>query len=140
MGTPLARQAGPIGFGPHEALTAPFWAGCAEGELRFVRCAACGSADFPPAACCRACQSGDLAWESGEGLGSVYSWTVVWRPVTPQFRAPYAPAVIELDEGYRMLSNLVDLDVEDIAVGLRVQVVFQPLADGTTLPYFAPVR
>ena len=140
MGTPLTRQPGPISFTTAQASTAPFWDGCAQGELRFVRCGVCGAADFPPAVRCRRCLSRELGWERSAGLGTVYSWTVVWRPVTPQFRTPYAPAIVDLDEGYRMLTNLVDLDVEDIDVGLRVQVTFQPTADGVTLPYFAPVR
>ncbi len=140
MGTPVARQPGPIPFPPGQAATVAFWDGCARGELRFVRCDGCGTADFPPAVRCRQCQSDRLAWERSSGVGTVYSWTVVWRPVTPQFRTPYAPAIVQLDEGYRMLTNLVDIDVEEIGVGLRVQVTFQPTADGVTLPYFAPVR
>jgi uncharacterized OB-fold protein len=138
METRLRPQSGPLTLPPPSTLNEPFWDGCARGELRFVRCRRCGAPDFPAAPFCRACQSEDLTWEAGAGTGSVYSWTVVHRPATPQLITPYAPAIIDLDEGNSMLSNLVDLDVADVSVGLRVSVVFHRVADDRMLPYFAP--
>jgi uncharacterized OB-fold protein len=134
----LEPQAGPIPPTPRRALTEPFWAGCAERELRHTRCPACGRADFPPAEHCRWCLAAEPVWETGPGLGHVYSYTVVWRQVTRDFRTPYAPAIVELDEGHRMLTNLVGLDADRLRVGLRVRVSWQQVADDLVLPYFAP--
>jgi uncharacterized OB-fold protein len=134
----LEPQQGPLPVGPPSPLSEPFWTGAAEGRLRFPRCSECGRADFPAAQHCRNCLSDALVWETSAGRGSVYSYTVVWRPVTPAYGTPYAPAVIELDEGYSMLSNLVGLDSEEIRIGMRVAVDFVTLDGGPTLPYFRP--
>jgi len=140
MDTRLRPQPGPLRLPPPSALNRPFWDGCAEGELRFVRCRSCGTPDFPAAPFCRTCQSEDLRWETGAGLGTIYSWTVVRRPATPDLVTPYAPCIVELDEGYSMLTNVVDADVTEIAVGLRVRVVFHAVGDERTLPCFTPIR
>jgi uncharacterized OB-fold protein len=134
----LVPQPGPLPLGPPSALAQPFWEGAAAGELRYPRCSVCGKADFPAAPNCRFCLSAALVWEVSAGLGTVYSYTVVWRPVTPDFVTPYAPAIVELDEGYSIMTNLVGLDSDDLAVGLRVTVGFEVVTDGPTLPYFRP--
>jgi len=120
-------------------LSQPFWDGCARGELLFQRCGACGRANFDPPLLCRWCGSRDLSWEQSAGNGTVYSWTVVWRPQQPSFVVPYAPAIVDIDEGYQMLANVVGCDVEDLAVGMRVAVEFHPVSDGVVIPYFRPV-
>ncbi len=135
----LTPQAGPLPVGPHGPDSAPFWEGAAAGELRFVRCAACGQPDFPAAPHCRSCLQNALEWQVSKGHGSLYSYTIVWRPVTPDFTTPYAPAVVELDEGYSMMTNLVGLDTDEIRIDMRVAVQFEALAGGLTLPYFRPV-
>ena len=77
-------------------------------------------------------------WEQSAGKGSLYSWTVVWRPPDPSFRVPYAPAVIRLDEGFFMLSAIVGCEPEALDEGLRVSVEFHAASDDIALPYFAP--
>jgi hypothetical protein len=72
------------------------------------------------------------------GHGSVYSWTIVWRPQTPEFSVPYVPIIVELEEGWHMLSNLIGCEHDAVHVGLAVAVAYHPLADGVTLPYFRP--
>ncbi len=134
----LVAQPGPLPIGPTGRDNAPFWEGAAEGELRYVRCAACGRADFPAAAHCRFCLEYALGWQVSGGLGSVYSYTIVWRPVTPDFVTPYAPAVVLLDEGYAMMTNLIGLDTDEVKVDLRVSVDLVAVAEGPTLPYFRP--
>lgn len=114
----------------------PFWDGCREGKLLYQRCQACGTTLFNPAAACRRCLSPDLSWEESAGLGSVYSWTVVWRPQTPAFTVPYAVIIIDMDEGYQMLSSLIDCDSEVLRLGRRVKVDFRKISDEITLPYF----
>jgi uncharacterized OB-fold protein len=121
------------------AVSQPFWDACKRGELLFQRCERCGTANFLPTAACRACLSGELQWVHSDGRGTVYSWTVVHRPQTPAFAVPYAVAIIDLDEGYQMMSNLIGLPPEDVAVGLRVRVDFREITTEITLPYFRPL-
>lgn len=139
--TPAATWLEPQGEGipilRTSPLTEPFWDGCAEGELRFQRCGDCGAAIFNPAYVCRACTSHDLRWEVSAGLGTVFSYTICHRPMTPQFTDVYAPVIVDLDEGYQMLSDVVGCDAADVHVGMRVRVLFHMIAD-RTLPYFAP--
>ena len=125
---------------PHPTpVSQPFWEGCALGELRYQRCRQCGRALFNPTSVCRWCGSDSLAWELSRGRGSVYSWSVVWRPQSPAFRTPYAAVIVDLDEGYQMLSGLIGCEHDEAAVGLRVQVEFHPVGE-ITLPYFRPER
>jgi uncharacterized protein len=134
----LSSQHGDLPHAEPSAVTRPFWDGCAAGELLFQRCRGCRAAQFPPAEHCRVCLGPDLAWERGAGLGSLYSWTVVHRPVTPAFTVPYAPAIVDLDEGYQMMTNLIGVAPEAITPGLAVQVEFHDTGGGLRLPYFRP--
>jgi uncharacterized OB-fold protein len=133
----LAPQAADLPHGRPTTVSEPFWIGCADGELRFQRCTACGAVDFPPSEVCRSCLTGPLGWERSAGRGTLYSWTVVWRRVTPAFTTPYAPAIVHLDEGYDMVTNIVNTTVEELTVDLPVRVVFCRAGD-LHLPYFAP--
>ena len=128
-GTPLPSPSG---------LSGPFWQGCALGELRFQRCDQCGAAVFNPAPRCRSCRSAGLVWELSNGTGSLYSWTVVWRPQTPAFEVPYAPAIVELDEGYHMISNVIGCPAQQLSTGMRLVVEFHDAGHGVQLPYFRP--
>lgn len=119
-------------------LTAPFWAGCARGELLYQRCGRCAAATFPPAEHCRECLAVDQRWERGSGHGVLYSWTVVWRPVTPAFTPPYAPAIVTLDEGYQMISNVIGADVDQLRLNLPLKVTFRAVGNELHLPYFEP--
>jgi uncharacterized protein len=128
-------QTGPV---PHASsqLSLPFWQGCRSEELRYQRCEACGLANFPPTEHCRQCLSAELRWKQSDGVGEVYSWTVVHRPVTPEFTPPYAPAIVTLAEGYQMLTNVIGVTPADLAIGMAVQVQFHEVGDDITLPYF----
>jgi uncharacterized OB-fold protein len=119
-------------------LTAPFWDGCAQGVLLFQRCGKCAAAIFPPTSHCRECQSVELTWEQSTGHGTLYSWTVVSRPVTPAFVAPYAAAIVTLDEGYQMVTNVIDVDAGDLRIDLPVTVAFRSVGPVLHLPYFTP--
>lgn len=132
---PLRPQTGAV---PHAAshLSAPFWDGCRSEELRYQRCQSCGAANFPPTEHCRYCLSAHLIWLPSTGEGEIYSWTIVYRPVTAEFEPPYAPAIVTLDEGYQMLTNLIDVAPDEVAIGMRVRVGFRVLTDDLTLPYF----
>jgi uncharacterized OB-fold protein len=119
-------------------LTAPFWSACREGKLIFQRCLTCDLANFDPVLVCRRCLSQDLEWQPSLGLAEVYSWTVVWRAPSPAFRTPYVPAVVRLDEGYHMFTNIVGCDVSDVRSRLRVEVDFLQIRDDFWLPCFKP--
>jgi uncharacterized protein len=138
MTGPLTPQHGLLPHAEPSLVTRPFWDGCAVGELRFQRCRGCGAAQFPPAEICRACTGANLVWERSAGLGTLYSWTVVYRPVTPVFDVPYAPAIVDLDEGYQMMTNLIGLAPDAITPGLSVQAEFHRTHGGLCLPYFRP--
>jgi uncharacterized protein len=118
------------------SLAGPFWRGCDLRQLWFVRCPSCGTADFPPAAHCRSCLSESLEWRQSSGLATLYSWTVVWRAPTPDLQTPYAPAIVEVDEGYRMLTNLVEMGIDDLVIGMRLAVEFVPVGGDHWLPCF----
>lgn len=117
-------------------ITAPFWQGCARGELLFQRCESCGEANFPPVEHCRWCLSAELAWRPSVGKGEVYSFAVVHRAVTPAFHAPYAPAIVTVAEGYQMLSNIIGLSPSQLRIGLPVVVRFEQVSPDLWLPYF----
>lgn len=120
-------------------VSQPYWDACARGELTYQRCGSCSRAEFDPALQCRDCASTNLVWERSAGNGTIYSWTAVWRPQQPSFVVPYAPAIIDIDEGYKMLANIVGCDIADLAVGTRVAVEFHPVSGGFALAYFRPV-
>jgi hypothetical protein len=119
-------------------LSQPYWDGCRDGELQFQRCDTCGTIPARPTSICSRCYGRALSWERSAGLGSLYSWTVVWRPQHPAFRVPYAPAIIELDEGAFLMSAMIGCEDSDLAAGMRVEVEFHPANDRVTLPYFRP--
>jgi uncharacterized OB-fold protein len=115
-----------------------FWEGCARHELLLQHCRACGRVQFYPRTLCKECWSTDLEWVPSDGLGSVYSFTVVHRPPSPAFESivPYVVALIELDEGVRMLSHVVGTPPDDVQIGQRVRVAFDDLTEEVSLPVF----
>ena len=118
-------------------VSRPFWDGCAEGRLLYQRCTRCDTPVFNPAPICPRCLSRELVWRESAGAGSIYSWTVAHRPMTASYTAPYAPIIVDLDDGYQMVSNLIGCSVDAVAIGLRVRVEFHAIG-ATTLPYFRP--
>ena len=117
-------------------LSRPHWEGCREGALRVQHCRECGAFVFIPQPICTRCQCDSLEWVESSGRGTVYSYTVVHRPQRPAFAVPYVVAIVELEEGWYMLTNLVDVAPEAVRVGLPVEVTFRPMSDEITLPYF----
>ncbi|MEY2431334.1 MAG: hypothetical protein QOC92_1059 [Acidimicrobiaceae bacterium] len=134
----LQPQTPGIPTGAHSAAAEPYWEGCRQGELRYQRCAECRSVNMKPARSCAACGAPALTWERSEGRGRLYSWTVVWRPQHPTFQVPYAPAIIELDERFWLMSAIVGCEPEDLRAELPVLVEFHPAGDDVVLPYFRP--
>ena len=119
-------------------FAADFYAYCRKHELRFQRCSACGRWRHVPRDMCAACGSFDWEWARSSGKGTLFSWTTTTQPMMPQFAdlVPYSPVVVELEEGVRMLSWLVDTDAHDFTLGLPVEVVFDDVTPDVTLPKF----
>jgi uncharacterized OB-fold protein len=136
--TLLVPQSGAIPHPRPRPLSQPFWDGLSRGELLFQRCDECAGSTHTPAMVCAHCGSRRLAWVPSSGRGIVYSWTIVWRPQTPAFTVPYVPIIVDLEEGWQMLSNMVGCAHDDVRVGQAVEVVFHPLSADITLPYFRP--
>lgn len=120
--------------------TEPFWKGCAAKRLLVPRCAACATPRWPPGPMCPACQSIDTEWIEARGRGRLYSWTVAIHPVMPILvdQVPYVIALVDLEEGVRVLSGLVDCPLDAIAADMPLVLSFQE-QDGFHLPYFRPV-
>ncbi|KPU99553.1 hypothetical protein APR50_14085 [Variovorax paradoxus] len=118
--------------------SAPYWAALKERRLILKRCRDCGRHHFYPRALCPHCHSDALEWSDARGTGSIYSYTVARRPAGPAFKAdaPYVVAVVELDEGARMMTNIVTEDVDSVRIGQRVAVAFEAVTDEITLPKF----
>jgi len=120
----------------------PFWDAARRHELVVQRCTGCGTHRFPARDICSRCLSRDAAWIPVTGRGSVFSWAIMHQVYHPGFAAevPYAVVVIELDEGARLVSNLVDCAPADIRAGMPVEVVFDDVAPDVSLPKFRPRR
>lgn len=126
---------------PHiTPLSKPFWEGTHAHELRLQRCRKCGAFRFPPQVLCRACLAEETDWVATSGNGTVYSFVVQHRPATPAFAedVPYVVAVVELDEGPLLLTNIVGCPASEVRVGLPVVVAFVDATDDVTLYPFRP--
>ena len=121
--------------------TQPFWDGTKAGELRLQRCDDCSHVYFPPRPFCPRCASRSVTWFAASGKGTLHSYVINHRPA-PGFEAdaPYAIAVVELEEGPRMMTNLVDVEQtpEALALDMPVEVSFERATDDITLPKFRP--
>ena len=116
--------------------TQHFWDGTLAGELRLQRCDACANVYFPPRPFCPACASRKVSVFKASGKAKLYSYVINHRPAAPGFTPPYAIAVVELDEGPRMMSNIVETDPAELRVDLPVTVVFDAVNDDIQLPRF----
>jgi uncharacterized OB-fold protein len=121
-----------------EGHAGEFYGFCRQRELRFQRCTQCRAWRHVPREMCAGCGSLEWEWARASGRGSVFSWTVVDRALHPAFRedTPYAPAVIEMEEGVRLLSQVVDCPPGALEIGMPVEVVFDDVTDEVTLPRF----
>lgn len=116
-----------------------FWEGAKNGKLLIQRCKCCGALRHPPGPTCPQCHS--FEWDTVEacGRGTVYSFVVMHYPEVPPFDHPNPIALIALEEGTRMIAQLVGVKPADIRIGQAVQVEFQTFDDDLTLPLFRPV-
>jgi uncharacterized OB-fold protein len=117
---------------------APFFAAAREHRLVVQRCGGCGALRFPPRELCSGCLSIEASWVEVSGRGEIFSYNVMHQIYHPAFatEAPYAVVVVKLAEGPKMISNLVDCPLDQIAIGMPVEVVFEPASAEITLPKF----
>ncbi len=123
-----------------DADSKPFWEACAKHELSLQRCGDCGAWRFPPSPLCPQCLSRAYAWQPAAGRGSVYSFVIVREAMDPAWKddLPYVVAIIALEEGPHMLSNVVGIPVEQVHVGMPVAVCFARASGDIVLPKFQP--
>ena len=119
--------------------TQPFWDGCKAGELRVQRCASCSHTYFPPRPFCPKCAHREVAWIKASGKGKLYSYVIHHRAAAG-FTPPYSIAVVELDEGPRMMTNIIDCPQtpEALQLDMRLEVTFAAISDTISLPQWKP--
>jgi uncharacterized OB-fold protein len=120
--------------------TAHYWEGTRQGELRLQRCDACTHVYFPPRPFCPRCAHRSVTVFAASGRATLYSYVIHHRPV-PGFTPPYSIAVVELEEGPRLMTNIVGCPQtpEALVLDMPVQVEFQAVSDSITLPLFRPL-
>lgn len=124
---------------PVSEVAEPFWEATRQGRLMLQWCRACAKPIWFPREVCPGCLGDDLEWRQAGGEGTVYACTVEHKAQTRALEAPYVIALVDLDEGVRLLANVVGCPPEQVAVGDRVQVTWEPLSDGRQLPLFEPL-
>jgi uncharacterized OB-fold protein len=122
------------------AETAEYWAGCQRHELLIQRCTDCAAYQFYPRLLCTRCSGRSLQWVRASGRGTITSFTIVRRAVSAGYAAevPYVVALIRLEEGPTLMSNVVGCGVEEVVMGMPVEVVFDDWPGGVTVPKFRP--
>lgn len=118
----------------------PYWEAAKEHRLRLPQCRACEKHWFPPSRSCPHCLSDDVAWSEVSGRGKVFSFVIYDRVYHPSFEAdvPYVVALIELEEGPRLISNVVGIAPSEVRCEMKVRVVFDDMPGGASVPKFAP--
>jgi len=117
------------------AETLPYWQGAHAGELRYTWCAACERAMFPPRSVCTTCRA-PSQWRTSQGRGVIHALTRVERAPLAAFRdeVPYFIALIDLGEGFRIMANLRGDTVFAAKIGDQIDIIFEPVGDGISLP------
>ena len=123
-----------------EEETRPFWDAAREGRFLIRRCRSCGEAHHYPRPFCPTCWSDEVDWEDASGRATLYTWSTVFNNDLPPFneRLPYVVAAVDLAEGPRVMSNIVDCDPAALTVGMAVEVTFRSLTPEISAPVFRP--
>ena len=116
--------------------SAPFWEAVSRHELVFQRCADCGHWIHPPRPTCPKCRSLEKEWAPSTGKGTVHASVFYRESPHPGFEAPYSVILVEMEEGVHLISNMLDVHSDDVQVGMPVEVVFDDVTEGVTLPRF----
>jgi uncharacterized OB-fold protein len=118
--------------------TQAFWDGCKEGKFLIRHCNACGRDHFYPRPFCPTCWSADVVWKEASGRATLYTYSIVHVNDLPPFadRVPYVAAVVELEEGPRVMTNVEGVAFDDLRVDMPLVVAFKPISDDVTIPIF----
>ncbi len=132
---PPLRFEPPIG-----PASGPFWEATRRSQLVLPWCVDCGRAFFYPREVCPRCLGSAIEWRPAAGSGVVYAFSIEHRPPPVGFSMgqPFVVTLVELEEGVRLMTNIVGCPPEDVEVGMQVSVTWEPLSDGRQLPLFAP--
>ena len=133
-GEPIPRRPAPIVTDDN----AVFWDGVGEGRLVAQSCGACGRLRHPPRPMCPHCRSLEIDVVDLTGRGSIYSYALLHHPQNPAFDYPVVAALIDLDEGIRLVSNVVGIAPEEVRIGMPVDVSFESTEGGSAVPVFRP--
>ena len=118
----------------------PYWEAARRGELLIQKCDDCGEYQWYPRSICANCFTGKIQWVKATGKGAVWTFTVTRQNRTPGFDSgPYVLALVELEEGVKMFSNIIDCDPFEVKIGMLVEVTFQRASDKVSVPFFKPV-
>jgi uncharacterized OB-fold protein len=122
-------------------LSRIFYDGCKESKLLYQVCSDCGEVIFFPKQICPNCMGRNLGWKESSGRGRIFTFSVTYAYAPLEFAqdTPYALAVVQLEEGFRMMTNIVECDLEKIVCDMPVEVVFDPVTPEITLPKFRPL-
>ena len=123
-----------------QPFTEAFWKGTKNNQLLIQTCNSCGAKIFFPRRQCPKCWSEDLKWTQASGKATVYAFSVTYEGVEAAFKddLPIILAWVDLPEGIRMQTNIIECDPNDVEIGQSVEVVFKKVTDEITLPYFKP--
>ena len=122
--------------------TRPFWEACRRGELLIQRCKSCREYQFYPRGICATCWTTDISWVKASGKATVWTYTVTNQNRSPGFaeEVPYVLAVVELEEGVKMFTNIVKCDPKNVIIGMPVEVTFAQATNQISVPYFKPLQ
>lgn len=121
--------------------TERFWQGCRDGTLLVQRCRSCGTSRHPPSPLCHSCHSPELEWAVCSGMGEVWTFSVLREPLDGWAgQLPTIVAIIELVEGVKMISNIVEVEPEAVHIGMKVAVCFEVSEGEVVLPRFRPLK
>lgn len=123
---------------PISDAAGPFWDATRQEQLVLPWCTACERPHWYPREVCPLCLGPTVEWRPASGQGVVYACSVMPKPALPMLadRVPYVVALVDLDEGVRMLTNVIDPEPDAVAVGQRVEAAWEPLSDGRHLLVF----
>ena len=142
-----SERTGPPGSGARfdlptiEAESEPYWDALRDGRLLIKRCDACGRHHSYPRPFCPHCWSDSVAWEDASGDATLYTFSIVRVNDLPPFpeRVPYVAAIVELREGPRMMTNVVDCQFDELRIGMPLRVQFRDIGDDVTITVFSPI-
>jgi len=120
--------------------TRPFWDAARDGRFLIRRCNSCSEVHHYPRSFCPSCWSDDVEWVEASGRATLYTWSTVFMNDLPPFneRLPYIAAVVDLEEGPRVMTSLVECDGADLSIGMSLVVRFTAIDENTTAPVFTP--